>query len=762
LLQLRLLKLEILLAQWQLHDAQALLDRLPDPMTGALHLRWLVDKAEAASKQGQNGQAVAMLDEVDRADSGQAGAGEPAAEDAVLKGRLLRGAILARTNQFEAAEKLLSKTASQAAAAGDSFNHAAALVNLSLCKINEERFDESLEYSRPAMDLAGQAHADRLAAMANENAGVAYAELGDLDRAEEYHKRAIQQLREIGDLRSLAESMGGLGDIYMLRHEPSKSVDPFQRAVQIATNIDDTEDAGHWAGRVASAFAGNKDWSAADSWNQKAYALFQQLHVPQKPLFLMQNTALISTGRGKNEEAEHTYRELISSAKEDDRFEELTAHMHLGELLASQNRFQEANAQYDRGLAGIERTVSGLIRDDYRLTYYDLQNEFFKQYVDLLVTEGQANRALSVAEYSRARVLTQKLGSHSNTVNQTQPANFEQYAKRSGAVLLSYWLGPKRSFVWVVKPTGIRMHELPGEDTIRPLIREYQKIIEEQGRDPVEAELPEGERLSQMLLGPIRGDIAGAQRVIVVPDGELHDLNLETLPAAGGRRYWIEEVEISIAPSLNLLGEPPRRSQSKPKLLMIGAPAQATSEYPALPAANSEIEGIQKVFAGAEIHTGSDATPESFLDSDPGRFSLIHFAAHAEANPASPLDSAVILSKNKTGDGYKLYARDIADKKLSADLVTLSACRSAGARIYGGEGLVGFTWAFLESGAQAVIAGLWEVGDQASSRMMDELYRELALGVAPPAALREAKLSLLRTTAYRKPFYWAPYQAYIR
>src|ERR1700722_19837256 len=51
LLQLRLLKLEILLAQWNLPDAQALKDQLKDPKTGALHLRWLVDMAEAASKQ---------------------------------------------------------------------------------------------------------------------------------------------------------------------------------------------------------------------------------------------------------------------------------------------------------------------------------------------------------------------------------------------------------------------------------------------------------------------------------------------------------------------------------------------------------------------------------------------------------------------------------------------------------------------------------------------------------------------------------------
>ena len=113
---------------------------------------------------------------------------------------------------------------------------------------------------------------------------------------------------------------------------------------------------------------------------------------------------------------------------------------------------------------------------------------------------------------------------------------------------------------------------------------------------------------------------------------------------------------------------------------------------------------------------------------------MIHFAAHAETNAQRPLESAVILSRS--GDRYKLYARDIAGLKLSASLVTISACRSAGARTYGGEGLVGFAWAFLQAGAHAVIAGLWDVGDQTSSALMDKLYEGIASGMSPAAALK--------------------------
>jgi CHAT domain-containing protein len=138
---------------------------------------------------------------------------------------------------------------------------------------------------------------------------------------------------------------------------------------------------------------------------------------------------------------------------------------------------------------------------------------------------------------------------------------------------------------------------------------------------------------------------------------------------------------------------------------------------------------------------------------------MIHFAAPPR-QLAESLESAIILSKN--GDRFKLYARDITGLKLSADLVTISACRSAGARAYGGEGLVGFAWAFLQAGALSVIAGLWDVGDESSSQLMGKLYQALASGMKPAAALRHAKLAMLHSGPYRKPFYWGPYQTYIR
>jgi len=100
---------------------------------------------------------------------------------------------------------------------------------------------------------------------------------------------------------------------------------------------------------------------------------------------------------------------------------------------------------------------------------------------------------------------------------------------------------------------------------------------------------------------------------------------------------------------------------------------------------------------------------------------------------------------------------------LAADLVTISACRSAGARSYSGEGLVGFVWAFLQAGARSVIAGLWDVTDSSTPGIMDVLYAQINQGRSPADALRQAKLALINSPGnYRKPYYWGPFQLYTR
>src|SRR5262249_20725559 len=108
-----------------------------------------------------------------------------------------------------------------------------------------------------------------------------------------------------------------------------------------------------------------------------------------------------------------------------------------------------------------------------------------------------------------------------------------------------------------------------------------------------------------------------------------------------------------------------------------------------------------------------------------------------------------------------VYARDIIRTRLTARLVTISACESAGARTYAGEGLVGLSWAFLRAGAHEVVGALWQVGDASTADVMESVYEQIGGGQAPADAMRAAKLAMLKSgSVYRRPFYWAAFVLY--
>lgn len=60
-----------------------------------------------------------------------------------------------------------------------------------------------------------------------------------------------------------------------------------------------------------------------------------------------------------------------------------------------------------------------------------------------------------------------------------------------------------------------------------------------------------------------------------------------------------------------------------------------------------------------------------------------------------------------------------------------------------------------------MVAGLWDVDNESTARLMSKLYGDLVRGVPPADALRTAQLSLLHSDyPYKKPYYWGPFQLY--
>ncbi|MBO0856945.1 MAG: CHAT domain-containing protein [Chloracidobacterium sp.] len=145
-----------------------------------------------------------------------------------------------------------------------------------------------------------------------------------------------------------------------------------------------------------------------------------------------------------------------------------------------------------------------------------------------------------------------------------------------------------------------------------------------------------------------------------------------------------------------------------------------------------------------------------------GEYRIVHFATHGLLNNVHPELSGLVLSlvdeSGKPQDGF-LRLQDIYNLKLSADLVTLSACQTGLGKEIKGEGLIGLARGFMYAGSPRVVASLWKVDDRATSELMKRFYQEMlgpeALSAA--AALRQAQLSVWNEKQWREPYYWAAF-----
>lgn len=498
----------------------------------------------------------------------------------------------------------------------------------------------------------------------------------------------------------------------------------------------------------------------AEKYNSEASAL-QKAGLDQ--LGVLKSTLVagrIASGKHHFTEAGQSFKSVIQNpgAESSLRWE---AESRLAKVYEEMGQPAKAEQEFRKSIETIDAARSSVKSEEFRMSFLSSAVAFYDDFISFLISQGRVEDALEVAEISRSRTLADGLGVGSAKlsfpIKGFQP---KQIATRLKNVVLSYWLGSPHSYLWVVTPGRVTLITLPPADEINPLVESYRTALVGP-RDVLETESAAGTKLYDMLIAPAQAQIPKGSHVTILPDGSLYNLNFETLLAPSPQlHYWIDDAVISSANSLMLLSSPQKQiaEQSK-KLLLVGDPISPNSEFPNLPQAATEMDRIEKYFPAPEriVLSREHATAEEFLASQPSQFSYIHFVAHGTASRISPLDSAVVLTKE--GDSYKLYARDIVKNPLRADLVTISACHGEGARTYSGEGLVGLTWAFLRTGAHGVIAALWDVSDNSTPQLMDQLYAEITKGVAPDVALRDAKLTMLHSnTVFRKPFYWAPFQ----
>ena len=659
-----------------------------------------------------------------------------------------------QTGDKERGERAMERVGEEAAAADSPFDEATAFSNLVYFNYKNRRFDAAVRFGERAVAVAERAGARRVFASAATNLATNYNELGLYEKAAALLERAEPIAREVEDWDTLQDALSELGRSFVERAQYDKAISSFKEAYSWGSE----ENSITAADNLAYSYIALNKPKEADRWNELA-----QPRNPKKDTedfaYYATNGAEIALKNGDLARAFDLCRAALKVAPRQSNVER-GLHAQMGSLYVARKRLKEAKAEFEIALADVESGQRQLSDDSMRIGFLSRLIDNYQAYVDGLVANGEKELALQVAERSRARVLALRMGRGGSA----SKLNVRDLARRTGATLLSYWLAQNQSYLWVVTGSETRLIKLREAAVINKLVAEYRKTVETDEQDPLEDSA--GKQLYAMLIQPAADLIPPNGRVIVVPDGDLHHINLESLPVPGPKpHYWLEDAVVSIAPALTLI-EPGASSRSSERsVLAIGAPVTVDAvNYPELRGTRDEIENVRRLFgAAAEPVEGKEATPDALARARNRRLSIIHFAAHGESNETAPLESAVILSPNDRGV-YKLYARDVKDLNLDADLVTISGCKSAGARSYAGEGLLGFAWAFLQSGARNVVAGLWDVGDRGTSELMRQFYEQIKAGEPPAEALHHAKVAMTRhkRESWRRAYSWAAFQCYQR
>ena len=676
----------------------------------------------------------------------------------------MRGVLAVEKGEFAEAHRLFSESLGFARAHHDPWLEASALSNLGVAALQQEHFDEAADWSNSAYRAATDLGAEDLAQRSMGNLGWAFFGLGDADRALEFFLEAEKRAAALGDLYVELNWLTTTGDVYQERGDLARATESYRRALILARQLNSKEDIVNALEDLAQAAIDGGKINDADAYIQELGPSITASGNRLDLLYVEFAKARIAAARQQWNEAENRFR-MVERDPASQTSMRMGAEHELANLYEVQGDTTAADRMYRTALNTFESARSEIKNEDSKLPFLANATSLYGDYIRFLVAQSKSEEALLVADQSRAQTLAQGLGlatkSKPGAGSAMRP---EMIARKTDATLLFYWLGEKQSFLWAITPSKTSLFPLPPRHEIAQVLRRYNKTL--LGfTDSLERADADGLALFRILVAPASSLIPPGGNVVVLCDGELSQLNFETLIVPGQHpHYWIEDATLVSAPSLHLLAASRPAETHGRKLLLFGDAISPNSDYPELPMAAVEMKQIEQHFARQDqtVYAREKATAPAYLAANPQQFAYIHFVAHGVASRTDPLDSAIILSRaNGAEDSFKLHARDILRYPLRARLVTIAACYGSGSRSYAGEGLIGLAWAFLRAGAHNVIGALWEASDEATAQLTGDLYQGLERGMTPAAALRSAKLSLLHSQReFRKPFYWAPFQIY--
>ena len=365
--------------------------------------------------------------------------------------------------------------------------------------------------------------------------------------------------------------------------------------------------------------------------------------------------------------------------------------------------------------------------------------------------------------------------------------------------IIEYIVSPRLIHAFVVRKDGFDAYSTPRP---RSFAGDIQKMLAAIKGFDEQAYIEKSVKICSLLISPLRHSLRGVGQLVIVPDGVLCYLPFEVLLTGDGNPanlttdslpYLIRSDEIlysyssafylrcrsggtgGVQAPQSFLGFAPVFGGEKPADEMLASrylaqrgdstvlrSATVRGKYfEELPNSEKEVSDIHRCFSEKGLFSQEflrqDATEEAFK-ANAGKYSVVHIATHGLVDEADPRMSALVFTPNDTTlsqeDGI-LYADEVQDLKLNADLVVLSSCESGVGKMVRGEGLMALTRGFFYAGARNVVFSLWRVIDRQTSDLMSLFYKEVLAGRSYSYALRAAKLKMIAAPGSAYPLNWA-------
>jgi TPR repeat protein/CHAT domain-containing protein len=392
--------------------------------------------------------------------------------------------------------------------------------------------------------------------------------------------------------------------------------------------------------------------------------------------------------------------------------------------------------------------------------------------------------------------------------------NQAQVMLQPDEALLTYVLGETVSYIFVIRGSTSAFHriELKGSE-VAAAVKELRGSLDSKGVTKLSEVKPfnttKAYELYKKLFAPAVKYLDGVRHVMVVPDGALQSLPLGVLVTekpqgsftdfSGYRQVpWLaKKYALSVLPSVSSLkalrmfakmgrstepfkgfGDPildgttNSRGSVEPAALFSRGPivdVKKLKELDRLPDTANELRAIAITLGVDEqsLYLGERATESQVKDMDLSNTRIVSFATHGliAGQWKGLQEPGLVLTPPTKGtqkdDGY-LTASEIAQLKLNADWVILSACNTASSDGKpGAEGLSGLAKAFFYAGSRALLVSHWPVLSSAATQLTTRMLKE-AKGktIGRAEALRRSMIALMNDTKVNylaHPMFWAPF-----